>query len=277
MTAAAILLLISAGIAGLLVGSFLTTVISRLPADIALSWSSRCPLCAAPLTRRQTIPVVSWLVLRGRCASCRARISARYPWVEIATSLSFVGVVWGVVARSTDVGSGAGTPALLFVAVAYLYLAAMSIALTLIDVDTHRLPNAIVLPGYPVLVALFAGACLFGAEWGMLLRAAVAAIGLFAFYFLLRAIRPGGMGGGDVKLAGVLGFALGWIGWDAVLVGVFGAFLIGGLVGLILMVTRRATLTTALPFGPFMVVGAWVGIVVGEPVAIWYAGMLSLG
>ncbi|WP_298942942.1 A24 family peptidase [uncultured Microbacterium sp.] len=271
MTPLAIYLLIIAGLFGLIIGSFLNVVIYRVPAGISLTRPSQCPSCDAPVRPWQNVPVVSWLALRGKCANCAAPISARYPLVELATGGAFVGVVW----MALDAAPIA-TPALVLVTLAYLYLAAISIALTLIDLDTRRLPNAIVLPSYLVLGVLFTAACVFGAPWENLLRAAIAGAALFAFYWLLRAIRPGGMGGGDVKLAGVLGIALGWIGWGALIGGAFAAFLIGGVVGIALMLTHRATRKTAVPFGPFMVVGAWLGIVVGEPIARWYVGMLSL-
>lgn len=271
MTPLALFLVIVAGVFGLIIGSFLNVVIYRVPAGISLNRPSQCPACDAPVRPWQNVPVISWLALRGKCASCRAPISARYPLVELATGVAFAGVVWSAL-EATSIT----TATLVLVTLAYLYLAAISIALTLIDLDTRRLPNAIVLPSYIVLAVLFTAACLFGAPWEALLRAAIAGGALFAFYWLLRAVKPGGMGGGDVKLAGVLGMALGWIGWGALIVGAFAAFLIGGVVGIALMLTRRATRKTAVPFGPFMVVGAWIGIVAGEPIARWYTGMLSL-
>lgn len=283
-------LLILAALLGLIIGSFLNVVIYRVPAGIPLTRPSQCPNCDAPVKPWQNVPVLSWLALRGRCANCGAPISARYPLVELATGAAFVGVVWLAIAGGPSTGSGtgrwgiepgpstsAGTVAAMLVVVAYLYLASISIALALIDLDTRRLPNAIVLPSYVVLAVLFTAACLFGAPWQNLLRAAIAGAVLFAFYWLLRAIRPGGMGGGDVKLAGVLGAALGWIGWGSVVVGAFAAFLIGGVVGIALMLSRRATRKSAIPFGPFMLIGAWIGIAWGESLSRWYLGLLSVG
>jgi leader peptidase (prepilin peptidase)/N-methyltransferase len=162
-------------------------------------------------------------------------------------------------------------------ALAYLYLAAISVALTLIDLDTRRLPDAIVLPSYVVLAVLFTAACLAGASWEALLRAVAGGLALFAFYFVLRLVRPGGMGGGDVKLAGVLGAALGWVGWGALVVGGFAAFVLGGVFAVALMVRRRAGRGTAIPFGPWMIAGAWIGILAGEQIARWYVGMLVAG
>ena len=162
------------------------------------------------------------------------------------------------------------------VTAAYLYLAAISIGLALIDIDTHRLPNSIVLPGYIVIPVLFAAACVLGAEWGSLLRAAIGGVALYGFYFVLRLVRPAGMGGGDVKLAGVLGVSLAWLGWGALAVGAFAAFLLGGIFGLSLIAARRAGRKTAIPFGPFMLAGAWVGIIAGETLAGWYVGLFAV-
>lgn len=263
-----IFLLTLAALFGLVIGSFLNVVIYRVPAGIPLTRESRCPRCDAPVRPWQNIPLVSWVLLRGKCASCGAPISARYPLVELATGLAFVGVVGLFL---DDAVTGAVTPVIL----AYEYLAAISIALALIDLDTRRLPNAIVLPAYAVLGILFTTACLLGAPWEALLRAAIGGATLYAFYFLLRLIRPGGMGGGDVKLAGVLGMALGWLGWGSLIVGAFAAFILGGVVGVALMLARRATRKSAIPFGPWMIAGAWIGIVAGEDIAHWYLGLLG--
>ncbi|RLK49697.1 prepilin peptidase [Microbacterium telephonicum] len=280
------LLVAFAALLGLIIGSFLNVVIYRVPVGIPLTRPSQCPHCDSPVKPWQNVPVVSWLLLRGKCANCGAPISVRYPLVELATGVAFAGVVWMLVeseafrlaslAQRPEAGAEVGALAFAFIAVAYLYLAAISIALTMIDLDMRRLPNPIVLPSYIALAVLFTAACLAGAPWDALLRAAIGGAALFAFYWLLRFAKPGGMGGGDVKLAGVLGAALGFVGWGALIVGAFAAFLIGGVVGIVMMLTRRATRKTAIPFGPFMVVGAWLGIVIGEPIARWYTGLLGL-
>lgn len=153
-------------------------------------------------------------------------------------------------------------PALIPVAVAYAALAVVGVALAVIDVRTHRLPNRLVLPAYPVLAVLLVLACLLGAPWSSLGRAAAGGALLFAFYWVLwRA--GGGLGGGDVKLAGVLGAATAWLGWEALAVGALAGFVLGGVFSLALLVIRRASRRTAVAFGPFMIAGAWLGIVVG--------------
>jgi leader peptidase (prepilin peptidase)/N-methyltransferase len=265
-------LLVFAGLFGLVIGSFLNVVVYRVPAGIPLTRESRCPSCDAPVRPWQNVPVISWLALGGRCRTCRTPISPRYPLVEAATAVAFVAVVAGLLfAARTEPTPGAAP--LTAVILAYLYLAAISIALTLIDLDTHRLPNAIVLPSYLVIGGLLTIACLLGAEWSGLLRAAIGGAALFAFYWLLRLIRPGGMGGGDVKLAGIIGLSLGWLGWGALVVGAFAAFVLGGVFGILLLATRRAHRRTAIPFGPWMLAGAWVGIAAGEWLAQSYIGL----
>lgn len=258
---ASILLVVSIGVFGLLIGSFLNVVIYRVPAGKSLWPSSKCPNCDAPVRPWQNVPVVSWLALRGRCASCRAPISVRYPLVELGTALVFAGVTWWW-------ASGAiGTS---WALAAFLYLAAVSIALALIDIDTFRLPNAIVLPSVAVVAVLLAIEAIVQGDMVPFIRALLGCLALAVFYGLLWVAWPGGMGFGDVKLAALLGLALGSIGWGAFLVGAFAAFVCGGVFGLLLVAVRRAGRKSRIPFGPWMLLGAWIGIFAGERLANWY-------
>ncbi|TFH69547.1 prepilin peptidase [Cellulomonas sp. HD19AZ1] len=250
---------------GLGVGSFLNVVIWRVPRDESVVRPpSACPSCGRPIAWYDNVPVVSWLVLRARCRRCGARISARYPAVEAVTGALFVGT-------AAVVGWNLALPA-------FLYLAAISVALAVIDVDVRRLPDAIVLPSYPVagaLLALGAWTPGVGYDGGAVLRAAVGGAALFALYLVLVLAKPGGMGLGDLKLAGVLGLYLGWVGWGALAVGTFAAFLLGGVFGLVLMAVGRAGRKSQVPFGPWMLVGAALGVAVGEPLAGWYLAVLG--
>lgn len=250
------------GILGLLVGSFLNVVVYRTPrGESVVSPPSACPRCDAAIRPRDNLPVVSWLVLRGRCRDCGGAISARYPAVELVTALLFAGV-------AVVFGWSLATPA-------NAYLAAIAVALTLIDLDVHRLPNAIVLPAYPVSAALLVLASWGADNWGALLRAVLGGVILWVFYFLLMVAKPGGMGFGDVKLAGILGAYLAWIGWGALVVGAFGAFVLGGIFSIGLLISGRAGRRTAVPFGPWMLLGAGLGIVVGEAAWSAYLGLLT--
>lgn len=267
------------GLLGLAVGSFLNVVIHRVPAGRSvLRPASACPQCGAPIGWRDNVPVLSWLVLRGRCRDCRARISVRYPIIEAATGVAFALVALCFLPGGWLSSPESEPPALVaqcVVLVAYLWLAAASIALTAIDLEIRRLPDAVVLPSLVAITVLLAAAsALTGDLWGML-RALVGGATLFVFYLLLAVLSRGGMGFGDVKLAPVLGVATAWIGWDAFSVGSFAAFLLGGVFGLVLLLARRAGRRSAVPFGPWMLAGAWVGILAGP--AIWRAYSAVLG
>ncbi|MHA7133055.1 prepilin peptidase [Oerskovia turbata] len=153
-----------------------------------------------------------------------------------------------------------GAPLALLPATAYL--AAVGSALAVIDARTHRLPNALVLPSYPALALLLGAASLLTPDGGALVRALAGGLTLYGAYCAL-ALLPSGLGFGDVKLAGLLGAYLGWHGWAEVVVGTFAAFVLGGAVAVVLLATRRADRRTAIPFGPFMLAGALVGLAAG--------------
>lgn len=144
---------------------------------------------------------------------------------------------------------------------AYLYFAALSTALGFVDLQTHRLPNPWTLSAYPITLALLLLPALAEQRWTDLWRAVLGGAALFAVFAVLHLINPAGMGLGDVKLAGSMGMLLGWLSWSALAVGAFLGFVLGAVVGLILMAAGRAGRKSALPFGPFMLIGSWVAIV----------------
>jgi leader peptidase (prepilin peptidase)/N-methyltransferase len=251
------LFLILAGVLGLIIGSFLNVVVWRVPRGESIAHPpSNCPACGADVRPRDNVPVVSWLLLRGRCRDCQAPISARYPLVELGTAAVFV-------VLAARIGLEPELPA-------FLYLGAIGVALTLIDLDVKRLPNAIVLPSYVVAAVLLGAAAVFGHDWSSYLRAGLGMAALYAFYFALAWVYPAGMGFGDVKLAGVLGAYLGWLGWAEVVTGTFLGFLFGGVVGIALMSVGKAGRKSKVPFGPFMLVGALVAILWGGALADLY-------
>jgi leader peptidase (prepilin peptidase)/N-methyltransferase len=250
-------LLLLVGVLGAVTGSFLNVVVHRVPLRLSVvSPGSHCPVCEHPVRARHNVPVLGWLVLRGRCADCAAPISPRYPLVELGTGLLFALVTW----RLVQLGQQPAGPAL-------LVFVALGVALAGIDLDTRRLPNAIVLPAYPVLAALLTGAAAVTGDWGALLRAGLGAAALFGAFFLMALAYPPGMGFGDVKLAGVLGLVLGWFSWSAVVVGAFAGFFLGAVVGAVLMAVGPDGRKTAVPFGPFMIAGALLALWVADPVA----------
>lgn len=262
---------------GSLIGSFLNVVIYRVPAGHSIvSPPSACGNCGARIRAWDNIPIISWLLLRGQCRDCRAHISVRYPLVELGGAVFFAAVALRFVPTIVDATSPASGIASVLVLVAFLYLSAISLALALIDIDTRRLPNAIVLPAYIVGAVMLGGASIVGAHYPALLGAAVGALALALLYLALALVYPGGMGFGDVKLAGVIGLFLGWLGWDVLIVGALAAFLLGGLFGVGLLVSRAATGKTGIPFGPWMLGGAWLGILAGPQLAAGYLAIFGL-
>jgi leader peptidase (prepilin peptidase)/N-methyltransferase len=243
---------ILAGAVGLAVGSFLNVVVHRLPQRESLVRpASRCPSCGTPIRPYDNVPVVSWLLLRGRCRSCGERIPVRYPLVEAGTGALYAAVV---LAADADRDAWLG-----------LALVTVLVPVVFIDIEHRIIPNRIMLPAAiaaPVIVAvtrpeqlvehLIAGA----AACGFLLVAALA--------------YPRGMGMGDVKLAGVLGLYLG----RSVAVAMMAALLTGTLVGAAVMARKgvREGRKTAVPFGPFLALGGLIGLFAGPPIIEWYLG-----
>ena len=199
--------------------------------------------------------MLSWLLLRGRCRTCREPISIRYPLVELLTAAVFVVLAIRLQHQPWALP-------------AFLWLGAVGVALTLIDLDVHRLPDALTLPSYPVAVVLLGGAALLDHQADPLPRAALGGLILFALYLTLWFATSGrGMGLGDVKLSGVLGAYLAWLGWGTLAIGAFGAFALGGLTSIGLVLVGRAGRKTRIPFGPFMLAGALLAVLLGEPLA----------
>ncbi len=235
------MIVLTAGLLGLIAGSFLNVVIHRVPLRQSVVWpASHCPECGEPIRPRDNVPLVSYVLLRGRCRNCKARIPARYPAVEALTGTLFAGA-------ANEFGLGLE----LLLA---LVLIATLIALAGIDLEHRLLPNAIV---GPAALAGFTLSVLESPErwWVYLLSALAVAGGLFALAFAY----PGGMGMGDVKMGGMLGAFLGPYAALAVFLGA----LCGAMTGGLLMVTGKMQRRQALPFGVFMALGGIVTLFVG--------------
>ena len=223
--------------------------------------------CGARIKGYDNIPVFSWFILRGKCRTCKTAISMRYPVVELGTGIFFGVVAWKFLSPAS---------AALFLLIAFLYLAAVSVALALIDLETQTLPNQIVLPSYFVALVLLGAAAIASGDYGTALRAGNGAAALWLFYFALAFAYPGGMGFGDVKLAGLLGLFLGYLGWDVLVTGTFAAFVLGGVFSLALLILGKANRKSGIAFGPWMLAGAWVGVLFGEPVVQGYLSFFGL-
>jgi len=250
---------------GLAVGSFLNVVIARIPVGLSvISPRSRCPKCETELSNRDNIPVLSWILLRGRCRTCSAPISPRYPLVELVTSLT-----WGGLALWTF---STGTLGLLPLV---LVISAILIALFVIDLDHKRLPDPLTFLMYPVAVIGLGVDGVVTGQWPIVPALAGAGIWLLAIGGIWFLSGGRGMGMGDVKLAPALGLILGWVGLGSSVVGLLVAWLIGGVVAVGLLLARRARSGTAIPFGPFLITGFAIGLLAGAPLTDAYLGSMG--
>ena len=269
---------VAMGAFGTLIGSFLNVVVYRVPLGKSIvSPPSACGSCGHAVRGFDNIPLVSWFVLRGKCRDCSAPISIRYPLVELAGAALFAAVTLRFWASITEATVGPALVGSVLSLVAFLYLGAISIALALIDLDTHRLPNVIVLPAYAVGAVLLSAASVLAGDVESIARAAAGIVIMGGIYLLLAVVRPGGMGMGDVKLAGVLGLFLAWLGWDVLAVGILAGFMLGGLFGVALLLFRRVSASTGIPFGPWMLAGAWISIFWGREISAAYLALFGLG
>jgi leader peptidase (prepilin peptidase)/N-methyltransferase len=242
---------------GLMIGSFLNVCIGRLPAgESIVSPPSRCPHCHTPIRWRDNVPVLSYLLLGGRCRACRASISARYPAIEAATAAAFV--VQGIWFHDE--------PILL---AQRLVFTAILVVLFGTDLETQRLPNVITYPG--IIVGL-----LFSV-WvppGIVACAMGAAAGALVLWLIRRTWKRVtgvvGMGLGDVKMMALIGA---FLGWRQILVVLFLSSFTGAIIGMGLAIVRGKSMKTRLPFGTFLAVAAYVASLVGERLVTWYVGL----
>jgi len=244
-------MIVAVSLFGLAIGSFLNVVIARVPAGRSLLRpGSACPGCSAPLTWYDNIPVLSFLMLRGRCRACGMHISWRYPVVETITAAVLV-VAYVAFGPSADF------------LVACVMLPTL-VALTAIDLDHQMIPDAITLPG--ILIGLVINLASRRISWldsvvGILLGG-----GLFLVIIL---VSRGGMGGGDLKLGAMLGA---FLGWKALIVALFVAIVLGGAIGAVLLATGRRGRKDPIPFGPFLAAGGAMALFWGKQAFSWWMG-----
>ncbi len=252
------LLLVFFGVFGLVIGSFLNVVIVRVPSkESLLSPPSKCPLCETPIAPRDNIPVLSWLLLRGKCRSCSEPIPVGYPLVEATNA-----VLWVVAAlRFSSIP----------VAIGFALFFSVLLALSVIDLELSILPDLITLPSALASVVILTILAFVATDnpGGAILGAVIGGVGYSLFLFVVLIgfeliVHKEGMGFGDVKLAVVLGLWLGWIQPLLILFALIGASFAGLLVGIAYFVVRRKSMP--FPFGPWLAVGAVGAILASRPI-----------
>jgi len=248
------------GVFGLMVGSFLNVCIARLPrGESIVTPPSTCPKCRRRLAWRDNIPVVSYLLLKGKCRQCAAPISARYPLVEVATAIVFV------VQAMMEPTMGAHLAS-------RLVLTALLLALAMTDAETFRLPNPLTYGGVVIALglSLVAPPGVVDAVLGALLGAGILLAIRWAW---LRATGTDAMGLGDVKMLAMIGA---FLGWPQVFVVLLLSTVAGAAVGIAVTLTGRGSMRTKLPFGVFLSMAAFVASLIGEPLLAWYLGLLAV-
>ncbi len=240
---------LAATLLGAMAGSFANVAIHRLPRRESLvAPRSRCPHCGHPIRARDNIPLVSFLWLRGRCRDCARPISWRYPLVEALTALLFLGA-WHWFGPSLG-------------ALRAWLFALIMVIVFFVDLDHRIIPDAVTFPGLALGVILAVPTGPRG-----LLGSLGAALGAGLLFFLIAAASRGGMGGGDVKLAAVMGA---FLGWPVVAAALFISFTLGGVVGLGLLATGRRRRKDPVPFGPFLAAGGLAALFWGQVLVEWY-------
>lgn len=248
---------VGCGVLGLLIGSFLNVLIYRVPIGQSIvTPPSACPSCQTPIRPGDNVPIVSWVILRGRCRHCGARISARYPFVEALT-----GVLFAVVGARFGFHS---------VVPAVLVFTAASLALAAIDLEHRRLPDPIVFTTLVLQGGLLVVAALVDDRPRSILMAAAGAAIAAGFLLTIWFALPKAIGFGDVKYGLVLGSLLGWFGLGHVVVGLFLGYLSGSIIGIGLMIVKRKARGLIMPFGPALALGAWIAALWGASILDWW-------
>jgi leader peptidase (prepilin peptidase)/N-methyltransferase len=252
-----VLLVVGCGLLGLLVGSFLNVVIARVPErQSVVRPRSRCLGCGTQLASRDNLPILSWVVLRGRCRTCEMRISPRYPMVEALTGALFA-------ALAARLGADWALPA-------FLVFAACLVAVSFIDIERYLVPNRVLVATLVTAAPLLLAAAVLDHRWSDLRGAGLGGVLAFGGLLVLNLVNPRFMGMGDVKLAFVLGIFLGWFGLGLVAVGLFLGFVLGSVGGIALIAVGLKTRKDHIPFAPFLAGGALLALFVGEALLDWY-------
>lgn len=255
-----LLIVIIIFIFGMCVGSFVNVCIYRLPLSksIANPPRSMCPSCDSLIRFYDNIPVLSYLWLKGRCRHCNTPISIRYMLVEVITGIAALSILF--------------TFGLTLESLVYFTFISSLLVITFIDIDHKIIPNVITLPGIPIgLIASFALPALAFKNSALGLLAGGGSLWVVAWTYNL-ITRKEGMGGGDIKLLAMIGTI---VGWQGVIFTIFASSAVGTLVGMTIMLVKGKDMKYAVPFGPFLSIGAITYIFFGQRIIDWYLNTLA--
>lgn len=241
-----LLLYLAILIFGLIFGSFNTVLVARIPIRESLRGRSKCTLCDVQIQNRDNIPILGYLILRGKCRNCRQPFSRRYLYLELATAVA-VFIPFLIFDRITMIAI-------------WIVFVILGVALSAIDFQLHRLPDTLNGALFTLGLALISVDAVINHRLGNLRSAIIASFMLSAFFWLVNLLSKGGMGMGDVKLAASIGLYVGYISALSVYVAAMASFALGSIVGIAIIFLQKGTRKTAVPFGPFMIVGALISI-----------------
>ena len=247
---------------GSVIGSFLNVCIYRMPRNMSVIFpSSRCPSCSYPIRFFDNIPIISYIILRGRCRHCGSKVSSRYPLVEGLNAVFYTAILWRF---------GLGWDFIV-----YGILTSALIVITFIDIDFQIIPDMITLAGIPA--GLLAGSFLLpdpfmrASSLGFKASFIGSLSGFIGYslvaYLSLKLLKKEGMGGGDIKMMAMVG---GFLGWKAVILTTFLGSLSGSVAGVLLIIFRGKGRGSLIPFGPFLALGAVISLFFGQEILIWY-------
>ena len=258
------MLFIAAFLFGLVVGSFLNVCIYRIPRRKSIVVpSSRCPSCNNPVQPRDNIPILSFILLKGRCRFCRERISFKYPFVEFLNAILYVIILWRF------------GPQLSWSLLIYAIFVSSLIVITFIDLEHQIIPDIITLPG--VVLALIFGSTILpdpfsGVDLNFKTSIAGVLLGGGLFYAIgvlgTAVFKQEAMGGGDIKMMAMVG---GFLGWKGVILTTFLGSLLGSVIGIFLIITKGKKMGSKIPFGPYLAFGAIITLLLGEKLLMWYS------
>lgn len=253
-----ILISVMAFIYGLVFGSLSNALAYRIPTGESLMTRSHCTNCNSMITAWMNIPVISWLILRGKCHTCKSRISIQYPLIELLTAVLFTLIAIRIYGMNLDFAPG------VLATIGLCFFAFIGVLLSIIDAKTTTLPTGTILVGLAVVIPFLTVSSLLSGNNSQIQSMLIGSFATLGFYGLIWLIRPDALGFGDVRLALLTGAALGWVSFGSVIVGILLTYFIMSAVFIPLMALGKVSQKTVVPMGPWIIFGSVLSIFFGD-------------